>query len=176
MKDQEPKNDAAEVDSSLSLPGMLGKKRFDRLVAMAESLVTARNKAAVQAVQLIPDDADDAAVDAWLLAGLFCLATNGDPGKDGELVKFVADVSSGLREWWKKSQAYDAVGGACGISDLSHREMGVLAMQAASCGLPKTEKAKQPDYAAAKSVRADYKAGRITRKEAAEKLRGMGFE
>lgn len=36
--------------------------------------------------------------------------------------------------------------------------------------------AKQPDYAAAKSIRADYKAGRITRKEAAEKLRGMGFE
>jgi hypothetical protein len=176
MKDQEPEKDAAKVDSSLSLPGMLGKKRFDGLVAMAESLVTERNKAAVQAVQLIPDDADDDAVDAWLLAGLFCLATNGDQRKDGELAKFVTDVSSGFREWWKKSQAYDAVGSACGISDLSHREMGVLAMQAASCGSPKTEKEKQPDYAAAKSVRADYKAGKLTRKEAADKLRSLGFE
>lgn len=34
----------------------------------------------------------------------------------------------------------------------------------------------QPDYKAAKSVRADYKAGRISKQDAQEKLRSLGFD
>lgn len=120
-----------------SIPEMLGRKQFADLVAQVEALAKARDKSAVGAVMMIPDDAPDKSIDAWLLAGMMEIAVgklDRPMSLDEGVRKFVSAFSGAVRAWWAKTELDQKLARYGQALQLTPRDIGALAVYAVSEG------------------------------------------
>ena len=104
---------------------------------VAPAALTPVPPAAHLAPVVIPDDAPDKSIDAWLLAGMMEIAVgklDRPMSLDEGVRKFVSAFSGAVRAWWAKTELDQKLARYGQALQLTPRDIGALAVYAVSEG------------------------------------------